>query len=320
MFLLSLCVFLIAMLLGTATWASIMFHTTRALVPLIAAIILLSMIEGALVLATIQATNKTPMDYESHDLFTVLNRAASANPARPLDQALIHPAFRDYNQGSLNSTRNLSLPREHCSDVTFPATAPVIPVPGPYVPTGIITRSISAHRPLPPLPAKPDDAPVPPPHVENVKVNDVTILPLRIQKRDSATSESAVKRPEDVVDVKTVGKIGPKPGAFDATPVDLSSISEAEKIITGVGAEQSIEEEDQVRVEPTESGRGIESQAPQTPIHLVAPIIVVQQPTPTTPKSIQYPAATLATTPTIRLVSPYLEIPGRTGYGSRRKK
>lgn len=122
------------------------------------------------VLATIQATNKTPIAYESHDLPTVLNRAASSNPARPLDQAFIHPAFRDYNQDSLNSTRNFSLSRERCSDVAFPASAPVIPVPGPYIATGIITRSISAQRPLPPLPAKPDDAPVPPPHVEDVNV------------------------------------------------------------------------------------------------------------------------------------------------------
>ncbi|KAG9711308.1 hypothetical protein KCU69_g78, partial [Aureobasidium melanogenum] len=52
---------------------------------------------------------------------------------------------------------------------------------------------------------------------------------------------------------------------------------------------------------------------------LVTPAIVNQQPTPTTPKLIQYPAATLARTPTIHLVNPYLEIPVMTRYGSRRK-
>ncbi|KAH0146778.1 hypothetical protein KCU67_g12112, partial [Aureobasidium melanogenum] len=98
----------------------------------------------------------------------------------------------------------------------------------------------------------------------------------------------------EVSELKNNEKAGSRPGAFDATPVDLSSMSEAEKIITGVGAEQSIEQ-DQARVEPTENDR-TESQAPQTPDQLVAPIIVIQQATPTTPRSIQYPAAIITAT------------------------
>ncbi|KAG9516525.1 hypothetical protein KCV07_g6733, partial [Aureobasidium melanogenum] len=174
---------------------------------------------------------------------------------------------------------------------------------------------MSIHRPLPPLPAEPDNAPAPLSHLE--EVNDVTILTLHIQKRDSATGETAVKLSEDV-EVKSGAKPGPKSRVFNITPVDLSIISEAEKIITGVGAEQILEQE-QTRVEPTENDRP-ESQAPQTPDQLVAPIVVIQQATSTTPKSIQYPGTTLARTPTIRLVNPYLKIPVMTRHGSHRKK
>ncbi|KAG9516530.1 hypothetical protein KCV07_g6734, partial [Aureobasidium melanogenum] len=96
------------MLLGTTTWAIINFNTTRALIPLIVATIPLSMIEGALVLAIIKVINIKSLDCESHDPTIPLNCAAPSYPAVPLDQALIHPAFRDYNEGSLNSTRNFS--------------------------------------------------------------------------------------------------------------------------------------------------------------------------------------------------------------------
>ncbi|KAG9753021.1 hypothetical protein KCU73_g5972, partial [Aureobasidium melanogenum] len=299
------------MLLGTTTWAIINFNTTRALIPLIVATILLSMIEGALVFAVIKAINIKPLDCESHDPPILLNRAAPSSPAGPLDLALIHPAFRDYNEGSLNSTRNFSLPKKRCLDVMSTCNASAIPIPRPYPATGTISCTMSIHRPLPSLPVEPNNAPKPPPRLE--EVDNVTTLPLNIQKRDSATDKTAVKLPEHVVE-----KAGSRPGAFDATPVDLSSMSEAEKIITGVGAEQIIEQE-QTRVEPTENDR-TESQAPQTPDQLVAPIIVIQQATPTTPKSIQYPGTTLAKTPTIRLVNPYLEIPAMTRHGSHRKK
>ncbi|KAH0170405.1 hypothetical protein KCU67_g2657, partial [Aureobasidium melanogenum] len=299
------------MLLGTTTWAIINFNTTRALIPLIVATILLSMIEGALVFAVIKAINLKPLDCESHDPPILLDRAAPSSPAGFFDRALIDPAFRHYSEGSLSSTRNFSQPRERCLDIMPACNAPAISVPRPDFATDTISRTMSTRSPLPPLPAESDNAPGPPPHFE--EVNNVTILSLRIQKRDSATDKTAVKLPEHVVE-----KAGSRPGAFDATPVDLSSMSEAEKIITGVGAEQIIEQE-RTRVEPTENDR-TESQAPQTPDRLVAPIIVIQQATPTTPKSIQYPGTTLAKTPTIRLVNPYLEIPATTIHGSHRKK
>ncbi|KAG9760161.1 hypothetical protein KCU73_g3032, partial [Aureobasidium melanogenum] len=300
------------MLLGTTTWTIIIFNTTRALIPLIVATILLSMIEGALVFAVIKAINIKPLDCESHDPPILLNRAAPSNPAGSLDRALIHPAFRHYSEGSLSSTRNFSQLRERCLDIMPACNAPAISVPRPDLATDTISRTMSTHRPVPPLPAESDNAPAPLPHLE--EVNDITILPLHIQKRDSATDETAVKLPEDVVE-----KAGSKPGAFDATPIDLSSMSEAEKIITGHAAEQDIQEEIQARVEPNESDR-TESQTPQTPDQLVAPIIVIQEATPTTPKSIQYPRTTLAKTPTIPLVNPYLEIPAMTRHGSHRKK
>ncbi|KAH0346160.1 hypothetical protein KCU83_g7517, partial [Aureobasidium melanogenum] len=309
------------MLLGTTTWAIINFNTTKALIPLIVATILLSMIEGVLVLAIIKAINNKPLDCESHDPPLHLGCTAPSDPAGPLDQALIHPAFRDYSEGSLNSTRNFSLPRERCLDVMPACNAPVIPVPRPFRATGTISRTMSTHRPLPPLPVEPDSPPTPPPHLE--EVNDVTILPLRVQKRDSASGETAVKRPEDV-EVKSCEKLRPKPAQFDLTPCYPSFMSEAEKIITGLASEQDSEEVDQditdeAKSKPLESP-STELQTLQTPLHLVTPAIVVQQLTHTTPKSIQCPAATLARTPTIRLVNPYLEIPAMTGYGSRRKK
>lgn len=267
------------------------------------------------VLAIIKAINIKSPDCESHDPTIPLNCAAPSYPAAPLDQALIHPAFRDYNEGSLNSTRNFTQLRERCLDFMPACNAPAKSVPRPNLATDTISRTMSIHRPLPPLPAEPDNAPAPPSHLE--EVNDVTILTLHIQKRDSATGETAVKLSEDV-EVKSGAKPGPKSRVFNITPVDLSLISEAEKIITGVGAEQILEQK-QTRVEPTENDR-TESQAPQTPDQLVAPIIVIQQATPTTPKSILDPGTTLAKTQTIRLVNPYLEIPAMTRHGSHRKK
>ncbi|KAH0384077.1 hypothetical protein KCU92_g4767, partial [Aureobasidium melanogenum] len=302
------------MLLGTTTWAIIIFNTTRALIPLIVATILLSMIEGALVFAVIKAINIKPLDCESHDPPILLNRAAPSNPAGSLDRALIRPAFRHYSEGSLSSTRNFSQPRERVLDIMPACNASVIPISRPYSATGTISRTMSIHRPLPPLPVEPNNLPKPPPRLE--EVNDVTILPLRIQKRDSATGETAVKLSEDVV-VESGEKPGPKSGVFNTTPVDLSVISEAERIITGLASEQDYHGIDQ---DITFASTTNETQAPQTPARLDTPIILVQQATPTTPKSIQYPVAALEKTSTIRLVSPLLELPGRSGHGYRRKK
>ncbi|KAG9711310.1 hypothetical protein KCU69_g77, partial [Aureobasidium melanogenum] len=247
MYPLCLCAFIISMLLGTTTWAMINFNTTKALIPLIVATILLSMIEGALgmhlpVFAVIKAINNKPL-CESHDPPILLNCAAPSNPAGPLDQALIHPAFRDYNEGSLNSTHDSSHPREGCMDVMSACNAPAIPVPRPYLATGTISRTMSTHRPLPPLPVEPNNAPAPPPHLE--EVSEVTILPLRVQKRNSTASDTAVKRTPDDVDVKSAEKPGPKPGDFDMTPGYPFPMSEAEKAITGLASEQDIQEVDQ---------------------------------------------------------------------------
>ncbi|KEQ58661.1 uncharacterized protein M437DRAFT_88431 [Aureobasidium melanogenum CBS 110374] len=312
-YLVGLCMLLIAMLLGTATWAIINFSATRALIPLIAVIILLSMVEGALVLAILQATNNKLLNDESHELPTLLSHSGPPKPS------LIHPAFRDSNK---NSPRNFPLPRERCLDITTPDNAPAIPVPDPYAATGMILRDSQTHRPLPPLPVKSAEAPAPPTHLE--KVNDVTVLPLRIQKREIASVDTAVMRLCDAVEVESVESAAPKSGDFDKTPGHPHSMSEAEKIITGVGAERYHEQDDQENTEPAESKPlehlVTEHQVPQTPIHLAAPVIMIQQPTPTTPKSNEYPAATLPNTPTIRLVSQYLEIPTKIGHGTRRKK
>ncbi|KAG9528145.1 hypothetical protein KCU93_g4561, partial [Aureobasidium melanogenum] len=272
--------------------------------------------------AIIKAINNKPLDCESHDPPILLNRAAYSSPAKPLDLALIHPAFRDYNEGSLNSPRNLSLPRERCLDVTPPTNAAAIPIPRAYLATDTISRTMSTYRPLLPLPVELGNAPTPPPHLE--EVNEVSILRLRIAKRDSATSQTVVERPEIVVAIKSEEKPGSKSGAFDTTPSCPYSMSEAEKIITGLVSEQDIQEVDQnitneVECKPIGSPT-TETQAPQTPARLDTPIILVQQATPTTPKSIQYPVAALEKTLTIRLVSPFLELPGRSGHGSRRKK
>ncbi|KAG9799145.1 hypothetical protein KCU77_g151, partial [Aureobasidium melanogenum] len=242
LYLLCLCAFIISMLLGTTTWANINFNTTKALIPLIVATILPSMIEGVLVLAIIKAINNKPLDCESHDPPLHLGCTAPSDPAGPLDQALIHPAFRDYSEGSLNSTRNFSLPRERCLDVMPACNAPASPIPRPYLATDTISRIMNTHRPLPPLPFEPNNAPTPPPHLE--VVSDVTIFPLCIQKRDSATSETAVKRSEDVVNIKSDEVLESKPARFNSGPGYPSSMSEAEKIIIGLASEQDIQEVD----------------------------------------------------------------------------
>ncbi|KAH0365918.1 hypothetical protein KCU65_g5714, partial [Aureobasidium melanogenum] len=270
------------------------------------------------VLAVIQNINTTPKDYESHELPTLSYRTAPTHPTVPFDETPIHPAFRGCSNGSANSTRNFSLPRERCLDVVPPTNGPVIPIPGPYVATGIVSRVTSTCRPLPPLPLKDDNAPVPPPHLE--KVTDMTILPLRIHKRESASADTAVKRVCDDVDVEPTGGLSPQPGYFDKTPGYPHSMSEAEKVITGVAAEQNVEEDDrEIKDKPIEDP-ATEPQLPQTPTHLLAPIIVVQQATPTTSSFSDYPTAPLAGTSTIRLVSQYLELPTKTGHGGRRKK
>lgn len=254
---------LIAILLATATWAIYNFSATRALNPLIVVNILLSMVEGALsmhifpscfernayspppVLAIIQATNKTPKDNESHELPTL---SSHSGPPKP---SLIHPAFRDFSNGSLNSPRNSFLPRERYLDIATPDNAPAVPVPDSYAATGMILRDSKTLRPLPPLPVKSAEAPAPPTHLE--KVNDVTVLPLRIQKREIASVDTAVMRLCDAVEVESVESAAPKSGDFDKTPGHPHSMSEAEKIITGVGAERYHEQDDQENTEPAES-------------------------------------------------------------------
>lgn len=289
-YLLGLCMLLIAMLLGTATWAIINFSATRALIPLIVVNILLSMFEGALgmhffpscskrnadspppVLAILQATHKKPLNDEIHELPTLLSHPGPPKPS------LIHPAFRDFNNGSLNSPRNFALPRERCLDITTPDNAPAIPVPDPYAATGMILRDSQTHRPLHPLPVKSAEAPAPPTHLE--KVNDVTVLPLRIQKRESASADTAVMRVCDAAEVESVESAAQKTGDFDKTPGYPHPMSEAEKIITGVGAERYHEKDGQENTKPAESKPlehlVIEHQVPQTPIHLAAPVIMIQ--------------------------------------------
>lgn len=274
------------------------------------------------VLATLQSVNKKPMDYESQDQPTHVNGAAPSDRAGPLNQALVHPAYRDYNMSSLDSTRNFSLPRERCLDPATPANTPAIPIPHAYVATGIISSDMSTRRPLPPLPVEPNDIPVPPSRLE--EVNDMTVLPLRVQKRECAVIDTAVTPPVHGCDVKSEEKPKSMPGDHDKIPVQFTHISMAEQIITGVAADQYPKDIDHETAKSIEKslpeGPEVELQAPQTPARLVAPAIFVQQPTPTTPKVIDYPSATLAETSTIRLVSPFLEIPAMTGRCPRRKK
>lgn len=150
----------------------------------------------------------------------------------------------------------------------------------------------------------------------------MTVFPLRIQTRGSTVVDTSIKPDDDDVDVQSVEKAGPKPGAFDKTPTYLAHMSMAEQIITGVAAAHNYKEEhddltDAVKDNSGESHK-TELQAPRTPTRLVAPAIIIQQPTPTTPKSSDCPSAT-STKTTIRLVSPFLEIPAMTGHGFRHK-
>lgn len=248
---------------------------------------------------------------------TCSTRAVPPDRAGLFDRALIHPAFRDSNIGSSVTSRNFSLPRERCLDVVPSCDAPAIPVPRPYVATGMLAPTSCTHRPLPPLPANYDDLEAPLPHDE--EIDDVTILPLCIERR-----ESAVKQSTKDVDVESGKNSGPKPGAFNNTPVQPTYMSKAEQVITGIEAEQHVQEVTQEAAPSMENScpesPNTELQTPQTPTHLIAPAIVVQEPTPTTPKSIQYPAPTLAGISTIRLVSPHLELPAMTGHCPRRQK
>lgn len=218
--------------------------------------------------------------------------------------------------GSLNGTRNFSIPRERCLDISPPADALSIPVPAPYVATGMDLRNTSICRPLPPLPVETNNVPAPPPHLEGV--NDMTVFSLRIQKRESAVVDTAIKPGDDAIDVESIEKAELKSGAFDKTPAQLTHMSMAEQIITGVAAAHNYKEENDFLTDEVKNNSGEshenELQAPRTPARLIAPAIVIQQPTPTTPKSFDCPSAT-STKTTIRLVSPFLEIPAMTGHG-----
>ncbi|KAK5999421.1 hypothetical protein QM012_005546 [Aureobasidium pullulans] len=360
LYLLCLYVLLVSILLRTAVWGAIMFHTSRALVPLIVAMTLLSMVEGALVLATFQAINKKPSGYELPE-----NSPYAGHPFHNL----IHPAFRECYKDSLDATRNFSLPRERCLDIVTPANAPTIPIPGAYVATGIVSRIMSTCRPLPQFPVDSEDIPARPTQLAGI--NDVTILPLRIQKRDSISIHTDGEQSTNISDVKSLkshdkahSHISPTTEArgattghaaksnsenfdnvkqpdpslavkalerseflsadFDKPPTLYAHMSMTEQIITGIVAEQYFEDIDQKSAKSFEGqppqSPDIKLETPKTPARLTAPTIIIQQPTLTTPESIEYPAATVSGTPITRVVDPFLEIPTMTGRGSRRKK
>jgi hypothetical protein len=123
-------------------------------------------------------TIKKPKDLERQDL--------PGPSARSISSVLAANA-------SSQALRNFSLPRERCLDASPMVSARPLPVPPPYVATGLSCTAQNKPRPLPALPSK----------VPNTQtalsdpqiIDEVVIQPLKIRKISSMRSSLTLEKP-----------------------------------------------------------------------------------------------------------------------------
>lgn len=243
--------------------------------------------------------------------------------------------------------RNFSLPRERCLDDSPTIISRPLPIPPPYIATGICSNTCEKPRPLPALPNKVYD---PRRHLSCPEIiNDVIIQPLRIQKNNSirqslplentAQAETPADSVTGVAGSKT--KLLSNASNFEFDVPDASSsqdtiiyfpsltTDETEPTVSASSTTcpfiQDVQTEitdhiDELLVEQSV----IQPTAPITPQHLAAPAIHIQAPTPTTtnapvtPDAYQY--GKHVSTPTIRLVNSFLEVPEKRSFSSLDRK
>jgi hypothetical protein len=276
-------------------------------------------------------TIKKPMDLERQDPLM---------PVTPPTSPVVAPNPRT---GAL---RNFSLPRERCLDASPIVSARPLPIPPPYVATGINCTPQDKPRPLPVLPAKAHD---PQRSLSDPQIiHEFVVKPLNIRKvssvRSSLTLENAPK-PEpsntksieearwgvkplfdplsfefefpDAADSQSTIIILPDVGSDDAQPFDAGSIIH---LASGMMGTETPAETTNMIVEESY----LETAGLKTPQHLIAPTIHIQAPTPTTPASSIAPGTNYdgknITTPTVRLVGPYLEVPQKRSFSSLGRK
>jgi hypothetical protein len=165
-----------------------------------------------------------------------------------------------------------------------------------------------------------EDVPKPPIHVQ--VFDGIVIPPLKIRKTSRSSIQLAELPPTYVLNTVTRGSIScaeKQSGLMsECSLIDDETKLPVNSTVTPDGDNDKPEhQEEKVTLLPYDYALADLTRY-HSPQHLLAPIIQVQPATPTTPLT---PLTTTPlSTPTIRIVNPFLQVPDRIHHGSLRRK